>query len=161
MTVATIKTLLKSNGIDVNAEQIKQKISELGLSVSALNEDSITQVVDSFIGTNLAIQSPQSNSDLALSNQIDSAKKKIKTGLSSKIKSDISAFEKPLADFSEQVSSDEALRIYEQHIASMPAKVVAKTADLISMHQGDTKRCSDVGQQFAAALFADFQSTAQ
>lgn len=46
MTVATIKTLLKSNGIDVSAEQIKQKISELGLSVAALNEDSITQVVD-------------------------------------------------------------------------------------------------------------------
>jgi hypothetical protein len=159
MSIANIKTLLKSNGIDVSTEQVKQKISELGLLPSSLTEDAISQVVDAFIGANLALSSPKSNSDVAANNQLDSAKKKVKNGLGSKLKTDIDAFEQPLADFSERVSSDEAMRIYEQHIASMPTKVISKTADLISLHQGDTKRSADIGQQFAAALFSDFYPT--
>jgi hypothetical protein len=159
MSIANIKDLLKSNRIEATTEQIKQKISELGLSASTLTEYSISQVVDAFIGANLAVTSSQSKSDIALNNQVDSAKKKIKAGLSGKLKTDIDAFEKPLADFSEQVSSDEALRIYEQHIASLPTKVISKTADLISLHQGDNKRSFDIGQQFAAALFSDFYPT--
>jgi hypothetical protein len=158
MSIANIKSLLKSNGIEATTEQIKQKISELGLSVSTLNEESITQVVDTFIGANLAV-TPQSKSGAALSSQIDSANKKIKSGLGVKLKADIDAFEQPLATFSDRVSSDEAMRIYEQHIASMPTKVISKTADLISLHQGDTKRSADIGQHFAAALFSDFYPT--
>jgi hypothetical protein len=159
MSIANIKAILKSNRIEVTTDQIKQKISELGLSSSSLSEDSISQVVDAFIGANLAVSSPQSKSDVTLNNQIEASKKKVKSGLSSKLKADIDAFEQPLADFSERVSSDEAMRIYEQHIASMPTKVISKTADLISLHQGDTKRSADIGQQFAAALFSDFYPT--
>jgi hypothetical protein len=155
LSIANVKRLLKANGITVENDQITAKMVEL--NISELNESGISAVVDSFVSSKLATTQPKSKGEISNAKRLDDAKN-IKPGIGDKIKSEINAFEQPIADFSEKVSSDEAYRIYMSHIASMPAKVAEKTAGMIQNHQGDTKSLADVGQGFASALFADFYS---
>lgn len=156
MSINAIKQLLKSNNVEVSTEDIKAKIADLKLSASSLSESDIAIVVDSFVSKNLAIAPTQKASELASKQSVESVKKKFKKGFTSTLQQDISAFEQPIADMAERISSDEANRIYEQHIASLSDKVIAKTAELISVHSGDNKRCADIGSTFAGSLFSDF-----
>lgn len=156
MSINAIKQLLKSNNVEASTESIKAKIAELNLSATSLSESDIALVVDSFVAKNLAITPTQSASELSSKQSVETVKKKFKKGFTSTLQSDIDAFEKPIADMVERISSDEASRIYDQHIANLSDKVIAKTAELISVHSGDNKRCSDIGNQFAGSLFSDF-----
>lgn len=149
--------MLELNSIQADDAEIKAKIKQLGLKITALSEDDITAVVNSFLSGKLSTFQNNQISQHSTEKSLDESTRKARGNTTSKsIQADIDAFREGVFHSSQSIAKNQADLIYRESIEALPSNVVSEFVALANQHKADPERFRKGGEEVFAALFADF-----